>query len=180
MLVEPNQAGARMSADICLVPSSEHKLDLKNCGRVFDWPGEYETKDVPITAFQAWTKAKSKEDEDNKAPETLIFCFEVGGVKFCHLGDLGHTLTSDMVNEIGDVDILMIKFGEGYNLDLKKGMEIIEAIEPRVVLTLSEKTAVALGKEVGTDNIEHMEKLVLKSSSELPEDKMRYINLAQA
>jgi L-ascorbate metabolism protein UlaG (beta-lactamase superfamily) len=30
-----------------------------------------------------------------------IFVFEINGVRFCHLGDLGHTLSPEMISKIG-------------------------------------------------------------------------------
>ena len=120
--------------------------------KLFDRPGEYESRSIPINGFSALTKSKAKESKD-KVDETIIFCFQVSGIKFCHLGELGHTLTSDMVNEIGDVDILMIKVGEGTNLDTKKAMEIIEAIQPRVIIPMGTENPAEALKEVGSDKI---------------------------
>ncbi len=168
VVVNPNKDIAKLNADVCMLSNGEEGKDLANFGKLFNWPGEYEIKGVPITALQAWTQDKK---------ETLIFFFDVDDVSFCHLGEVGHILTSDMLNEIGDVDILMISCGPGTNLDTKKAMEIIEAIEPRIVIPMGEQATTSLKKEVGAENIEAIDKFVIKSSSELPEDQMKYVIL---
>ena len=157
----------------------ENLSEVDGMHKLFDWPGEYESRSIPVNGFAAWTKSKAKESKE-KVDETIIFCFQVSGVKFCHLGELGHTLTSDMVNEIGDVDVLMIKVGEGTNLDTKKAMEIIEVIQPRVIIPMGTANPAEALKEVGSDKLEKLEKLELKSASELPTDQMRYVVLNQS
>lgn len=179
LITNPNKEAAKLNADVCLL-SDPTELSLVNFGRVFDWPGEYEIKDIPLIAFQAWTEAKSKEDDKSKGAETLVFCFEMEDVKFCHLANVGHTLTSDMLNEIGDVDVLIIRFGGDSNLDGKKAMEIIEAIEPRIVIPMGEEAIISLKKEGGAENLEPIDKFVIKSSSDLPEDQMKYVVLSKA
>ena len=42
-----------------------------------------------------------------------VFCFDVDGVKVCHLGDLGHQLSSQQLSEIGEVDVLLAVAGGG-------------------------------------------------------------------
>ena len=36
--------------------------------------------------------------------QNVVMCFEVDGIKLCHLGALGHTLTDDQVKQIGTVE----------------------------------------------------------------------------
>ena len=95
-----------MNREVNLVLSSigENISEVEGMEKLFDWPGEYESNSIPVNGFAAWTKSKTEESKE-KAEETIIFCFQVSGIKFCHLGELGHKLTSDMINEIGDVDV---------------------------------------------------------------------------
>lgn len=139
--------------------------------KLFDWPGEYEIKNIGITALPVGTK-EGKND-------TMIFCFQIEGVKFCHLGELGHMLNSDTIKEIGDVDVLMIKVGKNSNLDAKQAMEIIEAIEPRAVVPMGEDQISAL-KDIGAGKTEPQDKFVIKSMSDLPEGEMKYVVLNKA
>lgn len=171
LVINPHKKAGDLKGDVVLSSLPEEPAAVSGADKIFDWPGEYEVKDIPITAFQA---------KADKADSTLIFCFQVGNIKFCHLGELGHTLTSDMVTEIGDVDVLMIKIGEGANLDSKKAMEIIEAIEPRAVIPMGQNLSAATLKNLGADKIETQDKFVISQASDLPVDQMQYIVLNRA
>ncbi|MBT4917673.1 hypothetical protein HON58_04515, partial [Candidatus Peregrinibacteria bacterium] len=117
LVTNPNKEAGKLKGDVVL-SSLEDPSEVDGVRKIFDWPGEYEVCEVPIVGFQAWTKSKSKEEEEKQVGDpTILFYFEVDGFKCLHLGDLGHVLTSDMVNEIGDVDILMIKCGSNSNLE---------------------------------------------------------------
>lgn len=170
LLLNPDKQAGSVKGNVVL-SSLEETAEVKDVDKVVDWPGEYEIKGISITGFRAWTKSKSKEEEDGAGDETIIYYFDMGGIKFCHLGAVGHVLTSDMIKEIGDVDVLMIDLGEKSNLDGKKPMEIIEAIEPRVLIPMGEGKLGERMKELGLDKPTAQESYVVKSRSELPEDK---------
>lgn len=173
VVVNPNQ---KLKADIVLqsIPDIQ---DVDGEAKLFDWPGEYEMKDVPITAFQAWTKPK-KDDETPEGEETVIFRFDVDDVSICHLGELGHKLTSEMVDRIGDIDVLMIKVGEGSNLEKKQALDVIESIEPRVVIPMGGAGLVSVLSEWGIEGAQKEDTLTIKSRSELPNDQLKYVVLA--
>ena len=99
LVINPHKGADKLKGEIVLSSIGEEISEVQDSHKTFDWPGEYEVMDVPINAFEAWTKARSGE-ENSKVDKTLIFCFQIGKVKFCHLGELGHTLTSEMVAEI--------------------------------------------------------------------------------
>ena len=40
-----------------------------------------------------------------------IYVFAVDGVTFCHLGDLGHYVSQEQVEEIGNIDVLFLPIG---------------------------------------------------------------------
>jgi L-ascorbate metabolism protein UlaG (beta-lactamase superfamily) len=171
LLLNPDKQAGSVRGNVVLT-SLEEGAEVKDADTVVDWPGEYEIQGVSISAYQAWTKSKSKEEEEGAAgDETIIYYFDMGGIKVCHLGDVGHVLTSDMVKAIGDVDLLMIDLGEKSNLDGKKPMEIIEAIEPRVVMPMGEGDLEARLKELGLETPSVEESYIIKSRSELPDDK---------
>jgi L-ascorbate metabolism protein UlaG (beta-lactamase superfamily) len=170
LLINPDKQAGKVKGNVVL-SSLEETAEIKDAEKTVDWPGEYEIQGVSIEGFRAWTKSKSKEEAEGAGDETIIYYFDMGGIKVCHLGAVGHVLTSDMVKEVGDVDILMIDLGEKSNLDGKKPMEIIEAIEPRVVIPMGEGNLAAKMKELGLDSPKAQESYVVKSRSELPEDK---------
>ncbi len=65
-----------------------------------------------------------------------IFCFEVDGVKVCHLGDLGHGLTADQAAAIGAVDVLLLPVGGLYTIDATVASRVAEQLKPGVVIPM--------------------------------------------
>ena len=56
------------------------------------------------------------EEEGAKRGKNSVFVVEAAGLKFVHLGDLGHVLTQKQVDRIGPVDVLMVPIGGVYTL----------------------------------------------------------------
>lgn len=69
-----------------------------------------------------------------------IFCFSVDGIKVCHLGDLGHSLNSEKIKEIGDVDLLLIPVGGYFTIDARVSTQICNDLKPRVIVPMHYKT----------------------------------------
>jgi L-ascorbate metabolism protein UlaG (beta-lactamase superfamily) len=68
---------------------------------------------------------------------TLVFVFEVDGVRFCHVGDLGERLPGEVQREIGQVDVLMLPVGAlGHTLELSDAAAVAEDLGARVVLPM--------------------------------------------
>ncbi len=153
---------------------------------VFDWPGEYEAGGVMITGIEAFHYPKS--EEDTKAAErgkVVIFHIEIDDIKICHLGDLGHKLTPEMVEAVGDVDVLLIPVGGNFTIDHKTAHEVVEQIDPRIVIPMHYKIdglkldiqgVEPFLKEVGAQN-NPQEKLEIKGRSQLPEDTTEFVVL---
>ena len=75
----------------------------------------------------------------NKRGDNTIFCFEVDGVRVCHLGDLGHQLSDKQVAELGRIDILLIPVGGFYTIDAKVATEICNQLKPKVIIPMHYK-----------------------------------------
>ena len=72
--------------------------------------------------------------------KNTIFCFEVDGIKVCHLGDLGHQLSAQQVAELGKVDILLIPVGGFYTIDAKAAGQVCDKLTPKVIIPMHYKT----------------------------------------
>lgn len=81
----------------------------------------------------------------------IIFCFEVDGVKVCHLGDLGHRLDDKQKAEIGRVDILLIPVGGYYTIDAKTATEVCDQLKPGVIIPMHYRTDKGLPNIAGVD-----------------------------
>jgi L-ascorbate metabolism protein UlaG (beta-lactamase superfamily) len=153
--------------------------------KVFDWPGEFESGGVLMSAVEAPHYGEGADDEAKKRGKTLMFHFEVDGIKICHVGDLGQKLTDEMIEKLGDVDILMVPVGGNFTIDHKVAHSVIEQIEPRVVIPMHYKIdglTVDIGelepflKEVGMHEPAE-DKLVFKNRGALPTDAMKTVVL---
>ncbi|MBV9229574.1 MAG: MBL fold metallo-hydrolase, partial [Chloroflexi bacterium] len=54
----------------------------------------------------------------------------------CHLGDLGHILQEEQLEEVADADVLLIPIGGEHTLNATQAAEIISQVEPRVVIPM--------------------------------------------
>lgn len=176
LVINPN---GKLKGNLVL-SSLKETPDVEGAEKVFDWPGEYEVKGVPVIAYQAWTKSKAKEEEEGTGERTIIFYFQIGGIHCCHLGSLGHAIPSEIEKQLSNVDILMINAGKSSNLDSKKISEILETVDPRVVIPMGEGNLKEALKDLGADNIAPQEKFSIKSRKELPEDKRLYVVLKKS
>jgi L-ascorbate metabolism protein UlaG (beta-lactamase superfamily) len=70
-----------------------------------------------------------------------IFCFLVDGIKVCHLGDLGHRLSTEQIAELGDIDVLFIPIGGVFTIDAKSAAIVVDDLKPKVVMPMHYKTA---------------------------------------
>lgn len=95
-------------------------------------PGEYETKGVFIYGIPAFHDNKNGEERGN----IVIFKINTENITIVHLGDLGHDLNTDLLDRIGNVDILLLPIGGTYTIDAKKANEIVSIIEPRIVIPM--------------------------------------------
>jgi len=69
-----------------------------------------------------------------------IFVIKADGLNLCHLGDLGHVLDSDKLDEIGTIDILFIPVGGFYTIDNNQATHIIKDIKPKIAIPMHYKT----------------------------------------
>jgi L-ascorbate metabolism protein UlaG (beta-lactamase superfamily) len=175
-----------LKADVVTI-SHDHKghnnsQAVKGDPKVLDWPGEYDIKGVFVISMSTFHNAKEEEDKGIN----IVNNFFIEDMYVCHLGDIGHVLTTDHVDELGQVDILLVPVGEGNCINIKKAQEIIEKIEPRIVIPMHYaepglkrddlKPVNDFFKEIGIANPEQMEVLKI-TKKDLPQEDTRYILL---
>jgi len=69
-----------------------------------------------------------------------IFCFEVDGIRVCHLGDLGEPLSAEQQAAIGEVDVLLIPVGGHFTIDAQGATQAIDQLQPAVIIPMHFKT----------------------------------------
>ncbi len=132
--------GIQESADIVTV-SHDHS-DHNNAASVKGNPvlvkkeGTVEVKGIKFKGIPCYhDEVKGKARGNN-----IIFCFEVDGMRVCHLGDLGHSLSDTQVNELGEIDILLIPVGGFYTIDAGMASMVSDDLKPKVIIPMHYKT----------------------------------------
>lgn len=141
-------------------------------------PGEYEVKGVSVFGYPSFHDQHSGKDRG----VNNIFVIEAEGLRICHLGDLGAAIPTKILEEIGEIDVLMIPVGGKATINSKEAVDLISQMEPFIVLPMhyreegiNEKefgdlaTLETFLKEMGAENAEKLDKLSL-SKDKLPEE----------
>jgi L-ascorbate metabolism protein UlaG (beta-lactamase superfamily) len=98
-----------------------------------------EEKKIKGIVFKGIESFHDKSRGAQRGPNT-IFVFAVDGLRLCHLGDLGHLLSSDQQKKIGEVDILFIPVGGTFTIDGLEAGEVSEQLNPRLIIPMHYKT----------------------------------------
>jgi L-ascorbate metabolism protein UlaG (beta-lactamase superfamily) len=122
------------SADIVTV-SHDH-FDHGNVAAVKGNPqvvkGDAEIKGIKFKGIPSFHDATGGKDRGSNT----IFCFEVDGVKVCHLGDLGHELTAEQVAAADSVDVLLLPVGGFFTIDAAVASRVAEQLRPKVIIPM--------------------------------------------
>jgi L-ascorbate metabolism protein UlaG (beta-lactamase superfamily) len=70
-----------------------------------------------------------------------VFVYEIAGLTFAHLGDLGHQLDDAQASEIGSVDVLMVPVGGTFTLDGVGASSVTDRLAPKMVFPMHYQTA---------------------------------------
>jgi L-ascorbate metabolism protein UlaG (beta-lactamase superfamily) len=72
--------------------------------------------------------------------ENIIFIIVADGIRVCHLGDLGHSLSDKEVKEIGQVDCLLIPIGGFYTIGPEEATAVADQLHPQLIIPMHWKT----------------------------------------
>jgi L-ascorbate metabolism protein UlaG (beta-lactamase superfamily) len=118
--------------------------------RVVRGPGEYEISDVLITGVASY--------HDNKRGQELgrntIYVIHMDDIVVCHLGDIGHTLQEEQLEEAADADVLLIPIGGHHTLDATQAAEIISQVEPHFVIPMHYRSTASEGRRDALDPLD--------------------------
>ena len=104
-------------------------------------PGEYEIGGIFITGVATFHDDKKGELKG----KNTIYVIEMDGITLCHLGDLGHPLGPNLLEELGDVDILFLPVGEVSTIPVDTAVEIVRQLEPPIIIPMHYKTEAFTG-----------------------------------
>lgn len=130
----------RITADIVTISHDHpghHKAGaVKGDPYVITGPGEYEVRGIFVFGISTFhDKRKGRERGANVA-----YLIEMERLSVCHLGDLGHVPTQSQAEDLGAVDVLLIPVGGASTLSAAAAAEVINLIEPRLVVPMHYRT----------------------------------------
>lgn len=103
---------------------------------IIEGAGEYDVKGIFVKGIYSFHDNSQGEERG----VNTIYVIEVEDMKICHLGDLGQKqLSSNQLDQIGDVDVLMIPVGGIYTINGSEAVQIINSIEPKIVIPMHYK-----------------------------------------
>ena len=104
--------------------------------RVVHGPGEYEISGVLIIGIATYHDTQRGQVRG----KNTAYVMEIDGISVCLLGDLGHVLTTEHVDEIGDVDVLLLPVGGTSTINAAIAAEVIRQLESKLVIPMHYKT----------------------------------------
>lgn len=167
-----------LKAEIAVVTGavSGHKnlAGLSGEPYVIDWPGEYEVKGVAVTALLI--------------PESKGFLFNLigDGLKICFIEKTESELSDELIDKIGDVDILFISVGGGSAMTAGMAHKVIDKIEPRAVVPMYYAVEGATDTLMGVEDFlktagvvagEPLDKISISGKGNFKEDQTEYLIL---
>lgn len=68
--------------------------------------------------------------------KNTVTVLEAEGLRVAHLGDLGHPLSAQQLEELGAVDVLMLPVGGHFTIGPETAWELAAAVRPRILIPM--------------------------------------------
>ena len=166
----------KQTADIVTIshqhPKHSYFQGIGGEPRLVKGPGEYEISGVLILGIAAYHDAVKGQSRG----KNIAYLMEIDGVAVCHLGDIGHVLSNEQAEEMGNVDVLLLPVGGVSTINAAMAAEIIRKLEPKAVIPMHYQTPKTdrdlepvenFLKEMGLAQVEYRPKFTV-SRSNLP------------
>lgn len=103
---------------------------------VINGPGEYEVKGVRVFGTDSDHDGKGGKERG----KNTLYLIEFEDLAIVHLGDLGRKLTSEEIEELKNVDILMIPTGGTFTVNPEQAAEVVTQLEPQLIIPMHYQT----------------------------------------
>ena len=94
--------------------------------------GEFEVQGVRIKGITAYHDPY----KGRRRGSVVMYKIMVDDLEILHMGDVGHILTSEQVNEVGQVDVVMIPVGGTFTIGPEEAWRTLEVLRPRVAIPM--------------------------------------------
>ncbi|HRA49032.1 MAG TPA: MBL fold metallo-hydrolase, partial [Thermomicrobiales bacterium] len=129
-------AMAKNTADVVLIshdhPGHNNLNVVKPEYQTLTGPGEYEIHDVFVYGIRTWHDA----EKGAQRGRNTSYLLAAEGIRFCHLGDIGHQLNNDQLEALNSCDVLMIPIGGGTVITAEQAVEMVGQLEPKIVIPM--------------------------------------------
>ncbi len=151
-------------------PSHSYYQGIKGEPRLVRGPGEYEIAGVLMLGLNTFHDSVKGQTRG----KNTVYLMEVDGVDICHLGDIGHILGDEAIEQMGNIDILMVPVGGVSTIGPPMAAEIIRKVEPKIVIPMHYRTPASKKdlepienflKEMGITQVEPRPKLSVTRSN---------------
>ncbi len=184
---DPAQLGIKLpklEADVVLVSHDhfDHNYvkGVNGYSLLISGQGEYEKQGMFVYGIETFHDDK----EGKERGGNVMYAIELDGFTILHTGDLGHELSTETLEKIPNIDVLMVPVGGVYTIDAEKAVKVISDTEPGIVIPMhySEKGSKnadllapldkfldEMGVE-GNGKTKTMEKLKISSRNDIPSE----------
>lgn len=180
IIINPSSGLKDISAKIVTISEGPDNSNIEGIGgnpQILNWPGEYEIDGIAITGIPT--------NDNKKIKENTVFKFLVDQIRICHMGSFNIKATDDIIDKIGNVDILIIPVGGENSINAEQAKDIIEEIDPRIIIPMhyqnngdeaQKGTLQEFLKKMGNTEIQSIDSYSI-TRAQLPEDKSEIIAL---
>jgi hypothetical protein len=92
-------------------------------------PGEYEVKGMFVYGL-------AMPQEGVPWPNPIVYRFEIEGMSVGFVASLSQVPTDEQIGRLENIDVLLLPVGGGDQLNAKQAIEVINEVEPRIVVPL--------------------------------------------
>ena len=150
------------------VTVSHHHYDHDSVERVggkplvIDKEGSYDVTGVEINSIRSFHDNNGGKERG----ENIIFKFSMDGIEVCHLGDIGEECSTELIESLLPVDVLLIPVGGTYTIDAEQAKEYVDRIMPDIVIPMHYREK---GKKLDIDRVEEFTDLFEEDEVETDE-----------
>jgi L-ascorbate metabolism protein UlaG (beta-lactamase superfamily) len=145
-------------------PEHEFVEAVSTPHRLLDAPGEYEIGGVLLHGVQT---AHHTRKNGERGQRNVAFVVEIDDLRVCHLGDLDHTPSQDLIEELSDIDVLFTPVGGHGALDAAGAAEVISLLQPRLVVPMRYRT------DAAAIELDPLDPFIKQLSSSAPEPQAK-------
>ena len=137
------ETGYELHDLVCDAVTISHEHHDHNClaivagsPEIMRAPGEYLAGEIPVTGYFSY----HDEAKGTNRGENVVFLYQIDGLRVLHLGDLGHMLPDEVIQKIGNVDILLAPIGGVSTINAKMATEVADRLNAKVFIPMHYKT----------------------------------------